>query len=83
MTKIQIKKMAVSFALLSFAILAFGSVLSGSRMTTALIRGAEAAVVFGVLAWGFGSVVMEKGKAPEVTVDEEEASKGVQLDETV
>jgi len=83
MTKIQIKKMAVSFALLSFAILAFGSVLTGSRMTTALIRGTEAAFVFGALAWSFGSVVMEKRKAPEGVKEEAEESKGVQLDETV
>lgn len=83
MTKIQIKKMAVSFALLSFAILAFGSVLTGSRMTTALIRGTEAAFVFGALAWSFGSVLMDK-KAPEVADDNAETvSKGVQLDETV
>lgn len=75
--------MAVSFALLSFAILAFGSVLTGSRMTTALIRGTEAAFVFGALAWSFGSVVMEKRKAPEGVKEEAEESKGVQLDETV
>jgi hypothetical protein len=83
MTKIQIKKMAVSFALLSFAILAFGSVLTGSRMTTALIRGTEAAIVFGALAWSFGSLVMDKEKAPEVAEDDAEATKGVQLDETI
>ncbi len=83
MTKIQVKKMAVSFALLSFAVLAFGSVLTGARITTALIRGAEAALVFGVLAWSFGSLLMDKEKAPEVAADEAEASKGVQLDETV
>jgi hypothetical protein len=83
MTKIQIKKMAVSFALLSFAILVFGSVLTGSRMTTALIRGAEAAFIFGALAWSFGSVVMNKEKAPEGAVEDVEASKGTQFDETV
>ncbi len=75
--------MAVSFAILSFAILAFGSVLTGSRITTALIRGAEAAFVFGALAWSFGSIVMEKVKAPEVVEEEAEAPEGVQLDETV
>ena len=75
--------MAVSFAILSFAILTFGSVLTGSRITTALIRGAEAAFVFGALAWSFGSIVMEKGKAPEVVEEEAEAPKGDQLDETV
>jgi len=75
--------MAVSFALLSFAILVFGSVLTGSRMTTALIRGTEAAIVFGVLAWSFGSVLMDKEKAPEVTDENTEAAKGTQLDETI
>ncbi len=75
--------MAVSFALLSFAILVFGSVLTGSRMTTALIRGAEAALVFGLLAWSFGSIVMDKEKDSVGPVEEGEASKGIQLDETV
>lgn len=83
MTKIQIKKMAVSFAILSFAILAFGSVLTGSRMTTALIRGAEAAFVFGALAWGFGSVVMENAKVPEVEEEEAQVPEGVEPDETI
>jgi hypothetical protein len=83
MTKTQIKKMAVSFALLSFAILVFGSVLTGSRMTTALIRGAEAAIVFGALAWSFGSVVMDRAKAPEIEEEDQEAEKGGQLDETI
>jgi hypothetical protein len=82
MSNIQIKKMAVSFALLSFAILAFGSVLTGSRMTTAFIRGAEAAVVFGALAWSFGSIVMNE-KSTTVEEDDPEAEKGVQLDETI
>jgi hypothetical protein len=82
MSNIQIKKMAVLFALLSFAILVFGSVLTGSRTTTALIRGVEAAVVFGALAWSFGSVVMgDKNDLKEES--DEEASKGVHLDETI
>ena len=83
MSKIQIKKMAVSFALLSFAILVFGSVLTGSRMTTALIRGTEAAIVFGALAWSLGSVLMDIDKAPEVVDEDAETSKGTQLDETI
>ena len=85
MTKIQIKKMAMSFAILAFAVLAFGSVLTGSRMTTAFIRGIEAAFVFGALAWSIGTLMMEKGKAPEEVEEEAEAetSKGGQLDETV
>ena len=83
MTKIQIKKMAVSFALLSFAILAFGSVLTGSRMTTAFIRGAEAAIVFGALAWSFGSLVMDREKAPEVLDEDAEASEDARLDEKI
>jgi hypothetical protein len=83
MTKVQIKKMAVAFALLSFAILVFGSVLTGSRMTTALTRGIEAAFIFGALAWSFGSVVMNKKSGSEEAAVEAEASKGNQLDETV
>jgi hypothetical protein len=80
MTKFQIKKMAVSFALLSFAVLAFGSVLSGSRLTTAFVRGIEAALVFGGIAWALGSLIMlETDEKPQ----DEEIPKEADLDETI
>lgn len=74
--------MAVSFALLAFAVLMFGSMLTGSRMTTAFIRGVEAAIVFGALAWSFGSIVMSEKNTLGEEGDTEE-SKGVHLDETI
>lgn len=80
MTKFQIKKMAVSFALLSFAVLAFGSVLSGSRLTTAFVRGIEAALLFGGIAWALGSLIMqETDEKPR----NEEVPKEADLDETI
>ena len=82
MTSSQIKKMAVSFSMLSFAILTFGSVMTGSRLVTAFIRGIEAALLFGVIAWGLGTLIMnnnEKAQSPK----EEEAPVESQVDETV
>lgn len=82
MSNTGIKKMALIFALLSFAILTFGSALSGSRILTALIRGAEGALLFGLLAWFLGNYILEQKDeaAPETTEDEK---KGANLDETV
>ena len=74
--------MAVSFSLLSFAVLAFGSVMTGSRLTTAFVRGVEAAFLFGVIAWGLGSLIMDKA-GEEPVKEEEEAAKAVPLDETL
>ena len=82
MTKFQIKKMAVSFSLLSFAVLAFGSVLTGSRITTAFIRGIEAALLFGGIAWALGSLIMQNKEAKPQEKDEE-IPKEVDLDETI
>jgi hypothetical protein len=71
-------KLALAWALVSFAVLAFGSVATGARVTTALFRGVEAALVFGALAWvlltWFSSADDSPGASPE-------NAKGV--DETV
>ncbi|GJL79992.1 MAG: hypothetical protein NPINA01_29810 [Nitrospinaceae bacterium] len=83
MTQFQIKKMAVSFSLFSFAILMFGSLLTGSRMTTAFIRGIEAALLFGAIAWGLGSLIMDKAGEEPVKEEEEASSQETPLDETV
>jgi hypothetical protein len=80
MNKFQIKKMAVSFSLLSFAVLAFGSVLSGSRLTTAFIRGVEAALLFGGIAWALGSLIMQN---TDEKPQNEEIPKEANLDETL
>ncbi len=82
MTKTQINKVAVSFSILAFAILVFGSVFTGSRFSTALIRGVEAALVFGVFAWAISSLLFSEKEqsADEPPIEED---KGAQLDETV
>ena len=72
--------MAVSFSLLSFAVLAFGSVLSGSRLTTAFIRGVEAALLFGGVAWALGSLIMQN---TDEKPQDEEIPKEANLDETL
>ena len=43
----------------------------------------EAAIVFGALAWSFGSLVMDREKAPEVLDEDAEASEDARLDETI
>jgi len=80
MTKFQIKKMAVSFALLSFAVLAFGSVFSGSRLTTAFVRGIEAALLFGGVAWALGSMIMQD---TDEKPQDEKIPKEANLDEPI
>lgn len=82
MTRFQVKKMAVSFSLLSFAVLTFGSALAGSRLVTAFIRGVEAALLFGAVAWGLGSLIMN-GNEAQSPKNKEEAPTESHLDETV
>ena len=60
MSVLAIKRMAVGFALFSFGMLAFGSLLSGARLLTAFVRGIEAGIVFGLLAWLLGSFLLEE-----------------------
>ncbi len=82
MSSTGIKKMALIFALLSFAVLTFGSALSGARIVTALMRGAQGALLFGVLAWFLGGFFLEqKDETPPEEPDSEQ--KGAHLDETV
>lgn len=70
--------MAVSFSLLSFAVLAFGSVLTGSRITTAFIRGIEAALLFGGIAWALASLIMQnKEEEPDEDEKDEDIPKEV------
>ena len=44
-------RVALGFAIGSFGFLTIGSLLSGATPSTAFIRGIEAALIFGVLAW--------------------------------
>lgn len=60
MSSTTIKKVALGFALLAFGILTFGSAIAGARPFTSFLRGIEAAVVFGLLAWSMGYILTER-----------------------
>ena len=81
MTPVNIQKMAASFGLLSFGILSIGSVLMGATIFTGIFRGIGGAILFGLLAWGVGSMLMQE---EDDSVDDEgqEEDKGTQLDQT-
>jgi hypothetical protein len=81
MTPLNIQKMAASFGLLSFGILSIGSVLMGATFFTGISRGIGGAILFGLLAWGVGSMLLQEEKEDMVDKDQEE-DKGTQLDQT-
>jgi hypothetical protein len=80
MTPVNIQKMAASFGLLSFGILSIGSVLMGATIFTGIFRGIGGAILFGLLAWGVGSMLMQEEDS--VDDEEQEEDKGTQLDQT-
>ncbi len=59
MNELTHKKMSLAFALFSFGVMVIGSVLSGSGVITAFIRGTKAAILFGLLVWGLGTMLVE------------------------
>ena len=79
MSSNNIQKMAASFGLLSFGILCIGSVLMGATFFTGISRGIGGAILFGLLAWGVGSLLMQED---EVDDEDQEKDKGTQLDQT-
>jgi hypothetical protein len=81
MTLVNIQKMAASFGLLSFGILSIGSVLMGATFFTGISRGIGGAILFGLLAWGVGSMLLQEEEEDMVDEDQEE-DKGTQLDQT-
>lgn len=82
MNPVNIQKMAVSFALLSFGILSIGSVLMGATVFTGVTRGMGGAIIFGVLAWGGGSLLIPEDEEDIVDDEDQEEDKGTQLDQT-
>ena len=60
MSELTHKKMAMAFALFSFGVVVFGSIFSGATYVTAFVRGTEAGVLFGLLAYGLGAMLVEK-----------------------
>jgi hypothetical protein len=82
MTPVNIQKMAASFGLLSFGILSIGSVLMGATVFTGVTRGIGGAILFGLLAWGMGSMLMQEDEEDIVDDEDQEEDKGTQLDQT-
>ena len=80
MSSNNIQKMAASFGLLSFGILSIGSVLMGATFFTGISRGIGGAILFGLLAWGVGSLLTQEDKVDD---EGQEEDKGTQLDQTV
>ena len=61
------QKIAAGFGIFAFGFLAIGSFLNGATAVTSVVRGFEAAGIFGALAWGLGSLFkVEKEKEDEV-----------------
>jgi hypothetical protein len=81
MSNINIQKMSVAFGLLSFGILSIGSILMGATFFTGILRGIGGAILFGLLAFGVGSILMEEDEVGMVD-EEDQEDKGTQLDQT-
>ena len=81
MSIVNIQKMAVAFGLLSFGILSIGSILMGATFFTGILRGIGGAILFGLLAFGVSSMLMQEDKEGMVDEDVQE-DKGTQLDQT-
>ena len=82
MSPLNTQKMAASFGLLSFGILSIGSVLMGATLLTGLIRGVAGALIFGLLAWSSGTLLMREDEMAKDEGHEEDPEKGTQLDQT-
>ena len=82
MSTVNIQKMAVAFGLLSFGILSIGSILMGATFFTGILRGIGGAILFGLLALGVSSMLMQEDKEGMVDDDDQEEGKGTQLDQT-
>ena len=74
--------MAASFGLLSFGILSIGSILMGATFFTGFSRGIGGAILFGLLAWGVGSLLMQENEENKVDDGDQEEDKGTKLDQT-
>ena len=81
MSSFNIQKMAVAFGLLSFGILSIGSILMGATFFTGILRGIGGAILFGLLALGLSSMLMQEDEEDMIYNDDQE-DKGTQLDQT-
>ena len=72
--------MAASFGLLSFGVLSAGSVLMGATLITGIIRGVAGTIIFGLLIWLSGSLLIREDNVVELEDHDENPEKGKQLD---
>ena len=82
MRPLSIQKMGVSFGLLSLGVLFIGSILMGATVLTAIIRGIAGAIIFGLLAWFSGSLLIREDKIVESEDHKKDPNKGTQLNQT-
>ena len=82
MSPLNTQKMAASFGLLSFGILSIGSLLMGATVLTGVIRGFFGAIIFGLLVWSSGTLLMREDEMAKDEGQEEDSDKGTQLDQT-
>ena len=84
MSPINIQKMATSFGLFSFGFLCIGSILMGATVLTGVIRGMVGAVVFALVVWLSGILLLQEDDGDMVEVEDqtEDINKGTQLDQS-
>ena len=54
----------------------------GATVFTGVTRGIGGAILFGLLAWGMGSMLMQEDEEDIVDDEDQEEDKGTQLDQT-
>jgi len=82
MSPLNTQKIAASFGLLSFGVLSIGSVLMGATVLTGVIRGVAGSIIFGLLVWSSGTLLMREDEMTKDEGHEEDPDKGTQLDQT-
>ena len=84
MNPINIQKIAASFGLFSFGFLCIGSILMGATVITGIIRGMVGAVVFALIVWLSGIILLQEDDRGIDNVDDqkEDPDKGTQLDQS-
>ena len=76
------KKIGMGFAFGAFGFLAFASLIFGARFVTAVIRGFQAGLVFGGMAWCIGWFMLKnETDNTEGTSEENPINKEVQHEE--
>ena len=84
MSPINIQKMATSFGLFSFGFLCIGSILMGATVLTGVIRGMVGALVFALVVWLSGILLLQEDDGDSVEDEDqtEDVNKGTQLDQS-